>query len=339
MNHRHIICSAYLRNMNYTHITCSAYLRNMNYTHITCSAYLQGMNHRHIAYSFSIPTEHELYTRHLLVSCTWKLGCRAAHQHGTERAGQTVWPVLPPSAMHSSRGLKVEFPDVGACLLSAFSSCGLLWMPWPAQRRLASQWSQWIFRKECSESVSLCSSVAWLLDQWKVQGGVPLLLRVQEVSGSVLGLVMRSPFRRDCRAFHGVSLAFQATQLDADFCSVWVLHEELYLLGYNAVYSDESKPTFRRNMSPPSSGSRNKALKMEAICSSETSVDFRRTTRRYVPEDSTLHNHRCENIRSYGTLHDFPQLLQTREFLSLSRKEYWVCGNSLSLGLVQRRAI
>jgi hypothetical protein len=27
---------------------------------------------------------------------------------------------------------------------------------------------------------------------------------------------------------------------------------------------------------------------MEAICSSETSVDFQRTTRRYIPEDSTL---------------------------------------------------
>jgi hypothetical protein len=29
-------------------------------------------------------------------------------------------------------------------------------------------------------------------------------------------------------------------------------------------------------------------LKMEAICSSETSVNFQRTTRRYIPEDSTL---------------------------------------------------
>jgi hypothetical protein len=27
---------------------------------------------------------------------------------------------------------------------------------------------------------------------------------------------------------------------------------------------------------------------MEAICSSETSVDFQRTTRRYIPQDSTL---------------------------------------------------
>jgi hypothetical protein len=29
---------------------------------------------------------------------------------------------------------------------------------------------------------------------------------------------------------------------------------------------------------------------MEEICSSETSVDFQRTTRRYIPEDSTLDN-------------------------------------------------
>jgi hypothetical protein len=28
-------------------------------------------------------------------------------------------------------------------------------------------------------------------------------------------------------------------------------------------------------------------MKMETACSSETSVDFQRTTRRYIPEDST----------------------------------------------------
>jgi hypothetical protein len=30
-------------------------------------------------------------------------------------------------------------------------------------------------------------------------------------------------------------------------------------------------------------------LKMETICSSETPVDFQRTTRRYIPEDGTQH--------------------------------------------------
>jgi hypothetical protein len=31
-------------------------------------------------------------------------------------------------------------------------------------------------------------------------------------------------------------------------------------------------------------------LKMEVICSSETSVDFQRSTRRYIPRDRTLGN-------------------------------------------------
>jgi hypothetical protein len=42
-------------------------------------------------------------------------------------------------------------------------------------------------------------------------------------------------------------------------------------------------------------------LKMEAICSSETSVASQQTTRRHIPEDDTLHNHRCESLKSYGT--------------------------------------
>jgi hypothetical protein len=33
--------------------------------------------------------------------------------------------------------------------------------------------------------------------------------------------------------------------------------------------------------------------------SSETSVNFQRTTRRYIPENGTLHIHRCENLKSY----------------------------------------
>jgi hypothetical protein len=44
-------------------------------------------------------------------------------------------------------------------------------------------------------------------------------------------------------------------------------------------------------------------LKIDAICSSETLVDFQRTTRRYIPEDiassTPFHNHRCENLKSY----------------------------------------
>jgi hypothetical protein len=32
--------------------------------------------------------------------------------------------------------------------------------------------------------------------------------------------------------------------------------------------------------------------------SSEASVDFQQATRRYIPEDRTFHNHRCENFKS-----------------------------------------
>jgi hypothetical protein len=38
---------------------------------------------------------------------------------------------------------------------------------------------------------------------------------------------------------------------------------------------------------------------MEATSSSKTSVDFQRTTRRYIPEYRTLHNNLCENPKSY----------------------------------------
>jgi hypothetical protein len=41
---------------------------------------------------------------------------------------------------------------------------------------------------------------------------------------------------------------------------------------------------FRKNMSPPSSSlAYSSTLKIEAACSSEMSVEFQRTTRRYVP--------------------------------------------------------
>jgi hypothetical protein len=40
-------------------------------------------------------------------------------------------------------------------------------------------------------------------------------------------------------------------------------------------------------------------LKMEAKCYSETSVDFQRTTRRYMLEDNTVRNYSCENLKYY----------------------------------------
>jgi hypothetical protein len=47
---------------------------------------------------------------------------------------------------------------------------------------------------------------------------------------------------------------------------------------------------------------------METIFSSETSVDIQRTTRRYIPEDSPLHNHRCENFKSCISIFLLPHL-------------------------------
>jgi hypothetical protein len=52
-------------------------------------------------------------------------------------------------------------------------------------------------------------------------------------------------------------------------------------------------------------------LNMKATCFSETSVDTQRTTRRYIPEDGTLHIHRCENLKSYVAIFDRVYLKQT----------------------------
>jgi hypothetical protein len=40
-------------------------------------------------------------------------------------------------------------------------------------------------------------------------------------------------------------------------------------------------------------------LMMEVACSSETLVEIQWTTRRYFPENRTLHKHRSENLNSY----------------------------------------
>jgi hypothetical protein len=73
-------------------------------------------------------------------------------------------------------------------------------------------------------------------------------------------------------------------------------------------------------MSPPSSGSKNKPSKKNSFFTRfhagflrglffgledggdvffKTLVDFQRTTLRYIPEDRALHNHCCENLKSY----------------------------------------
>jgi hypothetical protein len=97
-------------------------------------------------------------------------------------------------------------------------------------------------------------------------------------------------------------------------CRIWSSYsggnEKCHLLGYNAVWFVEYQPTSQRNISPPSSACHLLSrwflaqlifwtLKMEAICSFETSIDTQRTTRRYILEYGTLHYHLCENLKSY----------------------------------------
>jgi hypothetical protein len=49
-------------------------------------------------------------------------------------------------------------------------------------------------------------------------------------------------------------------------------------------------------------------LQMEATYTSGTSVDFQRTTRRHIPVDRSLHNHRYENLVSYNNCRYVPSL-------------------------------
>jgi hypothetical protein len=60
---------------------------------------------------------------------------------------------------------------------------------------------------------------------------------------------------------------------------------------------------------------------MEAICSSEKSVETQRTTRRHIPEDYTLHNHRCENLKSYKVyINDTATTIIVKTILNLQMK-------------------
>jgi hypothetical protein len=78
------------------------------------------------------------------------------------------------------------------------------------------------------------------------------------------------------------------TVLDLSFHSGG--RDEFCLLGYNAVYSGESQPTYRRYISPPYSRWKSNQvcqllLKIETVYSYETSVDWNGTTRPYISED------------------------------------------------------
>jgi hypothetical protein len=48
---------------------------------------------------------------------------------------------------------------------------------------------------------------------------------------------------------------------------------------------------------------------MEAVRASDASANLYQTARRHIPEDSTLHSHRCENFKSHLGLMPFLVLL------------------------------
>jgi hypothetical protein len=62
---------------------------------------------------------------------------------------------------------------------------------------------------------------------------------------------------------------------------------------------------------------------MEAIGSSETSVATQRTTRRHIPEDDTLHNHHCENLKSYNINYVRTSHILKARYLNWSKMDQW----------------
>jgi hypothetical protein len=69
---------------------------------------------------------------------------------------------------------------------------------------------------------------------------------------------------------------------------------------------------------------------MEAKYSSETSVEFQRTTRRYTPKDMTHHNHRSEDL-NFNKFTDVPEVHASSIFKVYQR--YWK--NPLATGFVR----
>jgi hypothetical protein len=110
--------------------------------------------------------------------------------------------------------------------------------------------------------------------------------------------------RHSVAGFYGASQRQipKANTLHRHSCNTLQSNTVFCLLEYNSMHSVESQPTFRSNTSPPSSRSMDKPkqnllailymlvsslaysplLNMEATCYSETSVDFQRTTWRYI---------------------------------------------------------
>jgi hypothetical protein len=75
------------------------------------------------------------------------------------------------------------------------------------------------------------------------------------------------------------------------------------------VYTGDSEPTFRRYIVPPSLGSTSKLSTKPAGNRHKEGFCFHLSTWRYVPEDSSVHNHCSENFKFCVIKHNF--LLKT----------------------------
>jgi hypothetical protein len=69
-------------------------------------------------------------------------------------------------------------------------------------------------------------------------------------------------------------------------------------------------------------------MKMEAICFSETYFNLERTIRRYIPENSNPHNHRCENLKSCRGNSCLFQDIFTSSLLGSTEKSHEIFGRN-----------
>jgi hypothetical protein len=113
-----------------------------------------------------------------------------------------------------------------------------------------------------------------------------------------------------------------------------------FLLKSTIVVQFSSSPlTFRRKVWPPAAGSKSKPseiskkqslisclaytwnLKMDAMNSSETSVEFYRIAQRCNPEDRTINRHHCENFVYSRSLSESREL---KVILGFKVKAIWL---------------
>jgi hypothetical protein len=102
-----------------------------------------------------------------------------------------------------------------------------------------------------------------------------------------------------------------------DLASTYVSEERIA-----STFRVEKSARLPSSLQPPAHAGSSLAdfstLKMEAIRSSETSVNAR-STQRHIPEDGILHSHRCGSLKSYNT----HKVL--RRHVEYTRRKYTKC--------------